>query len=1319
MQWRSRFMRYLDTKPNGEALKKCINEGPYKFSNVVILAQLATDNSLEVPEQASKEIAKTVTYPSESASEEDSDLEQAQKDKKMQKNLALIAKYFKKLYKPTNNNHITSSNSIHKNVDTSPRYVKDNKTSQFGNQRTVTVVRARETVGSQECRKLKRVKDYTYHKEKMLLYKQAKKGVPLQVEQAGWLEDTNEEIDEQELEAHYNYMAKIQEVPTIDSGTYTDPLEKVQYDAEYNVFTNERQHSEQPESINNTCVVEKVYSNVIPDSPDMCDNDIQTDQNAEECDDGRVALANLIANLTLDTRENKKILKQLKKANASLTQELKECKSTLELTNRTLGESNSTRYSCLIALQNKETGLEKYKTYLNHTTEYDTLEPYEISVVKMEHDELVKQSLLTKSHYAGLVKAKNQVIKDLKLKEENDIDKMIIIEKLIKFLNEIVYKRNQSIQTIHMLAPKGSTYNGRPTFANPMYLKKAQFAKPCLYEILCDTSDLANRFTPNREETLTIEQDRKSISKSRQAYNVMTNNINHFKLIVDQAWAKHVADIFCDPTPQDMIVLVKNCLMPLAIKAQNNSFKFVHELKQEMHADLNELKKLTEKCKRKSVETKLDKPSVVRQPNALRIPKPSILGKPTTFSDSLERKSFSKTKSVTKTNVSEGLSKPVTTQILPQTVRQAIMQLILFIVDSGCTKHMMGNLKLLCNFVKKYLGTVRFGNDQFAPILGYGDLVQGNIMIKWVYYVEGLNHNLFSVGQFCDADLEVAFRKTTCFVRDLQGNDLLTSKRESDLYTIYLQETTSPTPICIMAKALPTQAWLWHRRLSYLNFDYINLLSKKDIVIGLPKLKYVNDQLCSSCEFLNKTLTAYFKEEGIGHQSFTPRTPEQNGIVERRNRTLVEAAHIMLLASKLPLFFWAEAIATACYTQNRSIIIPTHEKTAYHIINDRKPLTRHLHIFDCTCYLTRDGENLDKIKEKGGPYILFDEIKEMTETSVDNNTSGLLDLLFGPLYDEFFTTCTLSVNKSSSPSDKSKQQDTPPTVTAQSTKKPITPTTTITTEENNTDNQAEIQVDNAHVDDNEFYNVFSIPVREEEESSSRYVDPLNMHTFYQPHQSKHRWTKDHPLYQVHGNPSKSVQTRRQLVTDPEMSKGYAHEEGIDFEESFAPVARLEAVQIFVSYTAHKSFPIYQMDVKMDFLNGTLKEEVYVAQPDGTSDPPIPKRPTEKHLKEVKRIFRYLKGTINMGLWYLKDSGFELTAFSDDDHTGCIDTRKSTSGGIQFLGDKLVSWMSKKQDCTAMSSAEAGYVALSASYAQVMWMRTQLKDYGFNYNKIPL
>ncbi|GKA63821.1 retrovirus-related pol polyprotein from transposon TNT 1-94 [Tanacetum coccineum] len=362
---------------------------------------------------------------------------------------------------------------------------------------------------AKECRKPKRVKDSTYHKEKMLLCKQAEKGVQLQAEQSDWLADTDEEIDEQELEAHYSYMAKIQEVPNADSGTDAEPLEQVQYDTDDNVFANDIQHFEQSESITNTCAVETGDSNVIPDSPDMCDNDIQDDQNDVECDDERVALANL----KLDVDENKKIQKQLKKANATLTQELTDC---------------------LVALQNKQTEFERYKAFNDRTVDYDKLErklnetlgllaqkeidikeglkvkAYKISVVKEKHDELVKQSLLTKSHYEGLVKEKTKVITDLKLKEEKDIDKMISMENQLKFLNEIVYKRSQSIQTIHMLAPKCPTFNGRPTFANLMYLKKAQYEKPCLYVIPHDQSDPANRLVPDREETLTLEEESRS-----------------------------------------------------------------------------------------------------------------------------------------------------------------------------------------------------------------------------------------------------------------------------------------------------------------------------------------------------------------------------------------------------------------------------------------------------------------------------------------------------------------------------------------------------------------------------------------------------------------------------------------------------------------------------------------------------------------------------------------------------------------------------------------------------------------------------------------
>nr|GEV02219.1 hypothetical protein [Tanacetum cinerariifolium] len=276
-------------------------------------------------------------------------------------------------------------------------------------------------------------------------------------------------------------------------------------------------------------------------------------------------------------------------------------------------------------------------------------------------------------------------------------------------------------------------------------------------------------------------------------------------------------------------------------------------------------------------------------------------------------------------------------------------------------------------------------------------------------------------------------------------------------------------------------------------------------------------------------------------------------------------------------------------------------------------------------------------------HVRFDEIKEVLETSVANNTSGLvpqrqdvyssadadvpsqqeLDLLFGPLYDEFF-------NAGSNPQDKQ------PSMNIKPTSAPSTPIY-IHAEENNND-QAE---EGEQLQDDEFTNPFCTPTQEEAESSSHNIGNTNVPTFNQPQVSECRWMKDHPLEQVLGNPSRPVQTRRQLATDPEMfdkpfgksiiklkwlwknkkdedqtvvrnkarlvAKGYAQEEGIDFEESFAPVARLEVVWIFIAYAAHKSFPIYQMDVKMKFLNGPLKEEVYVAQPDGFVNPDHPEK----------------------------------------------------------------------------------------------------------------
>ncbi|GJW21442.1 retrovirus-related pol polyprotein from transposon TNT 1-94 [Tanacetum coccineum] len=296
-----------------------------------------------------------------------------------------------------------------------------------------------------------------------------------------------------------------------------------------------------------------------------------------------------------------------------------------------------------------------------------------------------------------------------------------------------------------------------------------------------------------------------------------------------------------------------------------------------------------------------------------------------------------------------------------------------------CSKHMTGNRSKLKNFVEKFIGTVRFGNDHFGAIMGYGDYVIGDSVISRVYYVEGLGHNLFSVGQFCDSDLEVAFRKHSCFVHDINGADLL--------------------------KASKSKSWLWHRRLNHLNFGTINDLARKDLVRGLPRLKFEKDHLCSACqlgkskkfshkpksentnmevlhtlhmdlcgpmrvqsikgkkyilvivddysrftwvkflrskdetlefvinflkqiqvglnktvryirtdngtEFVNQVMSEYYEGVGVFHQKSVLRTPQQNGVVERRNRTLVEAARTMMIFSKAPMFLWAEAVATA------------------------------------------------------------------------------------------------------------------------------------------------------------------------------------------------------------------------------------------------------------------------------------------------------------------------------------------------------------------------------------------------------------------------
>ncbi|GKD19542.1 retrovirus-related pol polyprotein from transposon TNT 1-94 [Tanacetum coccineum] len=355
------------------------------------------------------------------------------------------------------------------------------------------------------------------------------------------------------------------------------------------------------------------------------------------------------------------------------------------------------------------------------------------------------------------------------------------------------------------------------------------------------------------------------------------------------------------------------------------------------------------------------------------------------------------------------------------------VQIILWYLDSGCSKHITGQRSQLISFVSKFIGTIRFGNDQVAAIMGYGDYQIRNVTISIVYYVEGLGHNLFSVGQLCDVDLEVAFQKHFCFVRDLNGVDLLKGSLGSNLYTISLEDMLKSSPICLLSKASKTKAWLWHHRLSHLNFGKSNKHSHKPKSINniQEKLYLLHMDLCgpmrvesihgkkyilvivddfsrftwvkflcskdetpefvikflkkvqvtlnatvrnirtdNGTEFVNQTLKSYYEDVRISHQTTVARTPQQNSAIERRNQTLVEAARTMLIFSKAPLFLWAEAVATTCYTQNRSLIRTRHNKTPYEMLHDRKRDIKHLHVFGALCYLTNDSEDFGKLKPK-------------------------------------------------------------------------------------------------------------------------------------------------------------------------------------------------------------------------------------------------------------------------------------------------------------------------------------------------------------------
>nr|GEU61571.1 hypothetical protein [Tanacetum cinerariifolium] len=1102
----------------------------------------------------------------------------------MQKNLDLILKYFKNIYKPTNNNLKTSSNSRNKNVNTTLRYKNDNQSGQFGNQRTMNVAAAREN--------------------------KAKK-------------DTDEEIDEQELEAHYSYMEKIQEVPTTDTCNDSEPLEKVQNDTGCNVFANDLQHSKQCESFSNTCIVETDDSNVIHDSPDMCDDDIQNDQNDVESDDERVALANLISNLELDVDENKNIQKQLKKANTTLAQKLKGCKTILTETSKTLGESISVWDSYLAALQNKQTEFKNYKAFNDRTVDYDKLKrklnetlrqlsqkdieikeglktkAYEISMVKEKHDELIKQSLLTKSHYEGLVKKKTKdmeiliqtCLMPLALKTQNDS---------FIFVHELKQEMHVDLKYVESFEKEiDELESDKAEFSN-MY---GMILQECVSnEVMCtyllslsDLDALAELQCLYLHKVKECECLAQKLSKQTESVSkeVHTELLKRFAKVEKHSIS---LEITLQKFDSDHFACVTKMLNDVNARTKKPNVVPISTRKPKGHAN-------------KSVAT----------PHKKKVALKSTTQKPKSY----YRMLYEKTSKAWKWWIEQKF--PSGYKCVPKTkmqwvpkarnenVQKRIIQLILFIVDSGCMKHMTGNLKLLCNFVEKFLGTVRFGNDQLAPILGYEDLVQGNIMINRVITSKD---------------------SITISSRDLQGNDLLTGNRGSDLHTISLQESTSSTLRCLMGKASPTQAWLWHQRRSHLNFDYINLLSKKDVVIGLPKLKFVKDQLCSSCE-LSKAKRSSFKSKVV---------PSLKGRLNLLHMDLCGPMRVASINGKKYILMKEKrdpCILVGYSTQSKG----------YRVYNKRTRLiVESIHIY-------------------------FDEIKEMFKTSVANDTSGLvLQRQKASDYDNSNPVLQVSTSLLLLPKilihkthnlqrifNLHQHHPLLHMVMLRKTKK--------IKQKKNTYKTMNLPILSVH----RYKKLLSLP-------RTTLVYVAQPDGFVDPDYPEKVYRLRKALYRLKLAPRVWYDELSKFLT----SKGFT--KGLQIHQSprgiFINQAKY-ALKILHKHGMEKGQSIGITMATKPKLDADLSRN--------------PVDQTDYHSK-IGSLMYLRSSRPDIVQAYPNGSSFALTAFSNVDHAECIDTRKSASGGIQFLGDKLVSWISKKQDCTAMSSAEAEYVALSVRCA---------------------
>nr|GEV21398.1 putative ribonuclease H-like domain-containing protein [Tanacetum cinerariifolium] len=608
------------------------------------------------------------------------------------------------------------------------------------------------------------------------------------------------------------------------------------------------------------------------------------------------------------------------------------------------------------------------------------------------------------------------------------------------------------------------------------------------------------------------------------------------------------------------------------------------------------------------------------------------------------------------------------------------------------------------------------------------------------------------------------------------------------------QRTIKTDLTCLVAKASADECMIWHTRLGHLNFKTMNrkFITK---IENLKDLKVKIIRCDNGGDFRNKEMNDFYSQKGIKREFSNARTPQQNGVAERRNKTLIKAARTMLDDAKLLVTFWAEAVNTACYVQNRVLVNKSQNKTAYELFNGRTPAIGFLKPFGCHVMILNTLDNLGKFEAKGdkGYFIgysmsskafrVFNKItkrveenlhveflenkaiekgtKDATTQEVNKDVSSLRyialpnwvhDALLESSSSKPQDDCSTDVLESSENSNPTATSTNPladhlETLTVKTpipTVSLLVPTACFTdSQEPSSDTRliskrVASQVETPSLDNiltltNQFKDILGVTTTSVD-SDGVEADVSNMEkTITASPTPTLRFHKDHPKSQIIGLVDTPIQTRNKskeveamqeellqfkiqnvwtLVDCPKgvrpigtrwvlknkkdkrgivirnkarlVAQGHTQEDGIDYDEVFAPVARIEAIRLFLAYASFMGFTVYQMDVKSAFLYGTIDEEVYVMQPPGFQDLEFPAKvykvekamyglhqaprawhqvtPKECHLHTVKRIFRYLKSHPKLGLLYPKESPFDLVAYSDSDYGGATQDRKSTTGG---------------------------------------------------------